>query len=122
LNNQLYGSPSYSAQTSEKAFANQKVFTSGVSPYMNLFRNDTNGGTIDNYSTYVKPALEQQKTNQQLGMDIYGLERNARIQNANLQRLDRRSRAPQSVGTPQFYQKGGSVNSYGDSNSYDNGQ
>ena len=34
-----------------KAFAKAAPFASGVSPYMGLFRNDTNGGTIDNYST-----------------------------------------------------------------------
>ena len=76
----------------------------GVSPYMNLFRNDTNGGTIDNYSTFVRPALDQRSMNQQFNMDIYGLERNARLQNRALQQMDRGGpRAPQSIGTPQFY-------------------
>ena len=123
LRDQMNGNPSYQAQTSEKAFANQRMFTSGVSPYMNLFRNDTNGGTIDNYSTYVRPAFEQQSVNQKLGMDVYGLERNARIQNANLQRLDSRTRAPQNVVTPQFIQGGGNMPySLGNDNGYVNGQ
>ena len=72
---------------------------------MGLFRNDTTGGTIDNYSTLVRPALDQRSMNQQFNMDIYGLERNARLQNAALQQMNRcnNSRAPQSIGTPQFY-------------------
>ena len=56
---------------------------------MNLFRNDTNGGTIDNYSTYVRPALDQRSMNQQFNMDVYGLQRNQRIQDAVLQQLGR---------------------------------
>jgi hypothetical protein len=132
LYNQTLGNPSYSAQTAEKAFANQKVITSGVSPYMNLFRNDTAGGTIDNYSTFVRPALEQQSMNQKFGQDIYGLERNARIQSTYLQRLQQRPRTSQSITTPQYYRSRGSVNSYGSGsgvgnigeagNPYDEGQ
>jgi hypothetical protein len=42
-------------------------------------------------------------------MDIYGLERNARIQQHSLQQIERQnSRAPQSIGTPQFYMNYGS--------------
>ena len=72
-----------------KPFANARPFASGVSPYMGLFRNDTNGGTIDNYSTLVRPALDQRSMNQQFNLDIYGLERNARLQNRALQDIDR---------------------------------
>ena len=92
-----------------KAFATARPFSSGVSPWMGLFRNDTNGGTIDNYSTQVRPALDQRSLNQQFNMDVYGLQRNAQIQNAALQQLNNRanSRAPQVIGTPQFYQNGG---------------
>jgi hypothetical protein len=103
--------PAYGPQpTSPKAFATARPFSSGVSPYMNLFRNDTAGGTIDNYSTYVRPSLDQRSMNQQLNMDIYGLERAQRIQNAALQQLGRyyNARAPQQVGTPQFYRNYGS--------------
>lgn len=92
-----------------KAFADARPFSGGgVSPYMNLFRNDTAGGTIDNYSTYVRPALDQRSMNQQFNMDLYGLQRNQRIQNAAMQQLGRAySRAPQYIGTPQFYQNYG---------------
>lgn len=89
----------------EKAFATARPFASGVSPYMGLFRNDTAGGTIDNYSTFVRPALEQRTMNQQFNMDIFGLDRNSRLQNAAMQQTYRQNatRAPQSIGTPQFY-------------------
>lgn len=87
---------------------------------MNLFRNDTNGGTIDNYSTYVRPALNQQSTNQQFNMDLYGLQRNQKIQSAILQQLGRDYNwcAPQSIGTPQFYMNYGNYypGSYGPNN------
>ncbi len=89
-------------------------YSSGVSPYMNLFRNDTAGGTIDNYSTYVRPALDQRSMNQQFNMDVYGLQRNQRIQSAAMQRLGREySREPQSIGTPQFYRNYGNFYSPG---------
>ncbi len=59
---------------------------------MNLFRTGTNNGTIDNYTTLVRPALQQQTANQQFGSDIFGLQRNARLQGAALQQLDRQPR------------------------------
>ena len=112
--------PSYAPQAAPaKAFADARPYSSGVSPYMNLFRNDTAGGTIDNYSTYVRPALDQRSMNQQFNVDLYGLERNQRIQNAALQQLGRTySCAPQSIGTPQFYGNYGNYypGSYGPSN------
>jgi hypothetical protein len=77
---------------------------------MGLFRNDTAGGTIDNYSTLVRPALDQRSMNQQFNLDLYGLERNARLQNMTLQQMDRynqNSRDPQSISTPQFYRNFG---------------
>ena len=37
-----------------------------VSPYLNLFRTDLNGGSNYNYSTLVQPQLQQQQINQQL--------------------------------------------------------
>ena len=62
---------------------------SGVSPYMELFRNDTNGGTIDNYTTLVRPALTSRSMNQQFGSDISACTRNARLQDAALQQMNR---------------------------------
>lgn len=37
-----------------------------VSPYVNLFRTDINGQNAFNYSTLVRPQLQQQQINQQL--------------------------------------------------------
>ena len=65
----------------QKAFTNYQPPPPAVSPYMNLFRNDTANGTIDNYTTLVRPALQQINANQQFGNDIFGLQRNARISN-----------------------------------------
>lgn len=93
------------ASGGQKAFAGYRHYGGGVSPYMNLYRNDTAGGTIDNYTTLVRPALDQRSQNQRFNDDIYGLERSARIQNSALQQLNRgaRTRTLQSVATPQFY-------------------
>lgn len=48
--------------TQEKPFSYYQP-ESPVSPYLNLFRDDTSG--ISNYWTLVKPQLEQQRVNQQ---------------------------------------------------------
>lgn len=102
------------AVTPQKAFNNYQSPPSGVSPYMNLFRNDTANGTIDNYTTLVRPALQQQSSNQQFGHDIFGLQRNVRIQNAALRQMDRNTRNLQGVGTPQYYMNyGGYYPNYG---------
>jgi hypothetical protein len=89
----------------EKAFSSYRP-TSGVSPYMNLFR--TNTGGVDNYNTLVKPELEQRRLNQQFNRDIGGLERNTNQQLLDLRRrYEATHRQPvdnsQGVGTPQFY-------------------
>lgn len=88
----------------EKPFAKSQPFSSGVSPYMGLFRNDTAGGTIDNYTTFVRPQLDQRGMNQQFNVDIYGLQRNARLQQSALRQMEgNNARTLQSVGTPEFY-------------------
>jgi len=104
-----YYSSAGAVGATEKAFAGYRPFSSGISPYMNLFRRDNAGGVVDNYNTLVRPQLEQRQVNQQFGIDLYGLERNARIQQAALQRLDRNvtQRTLQGVSTPQYYQRYG---------------
>jgi hypothetical protein len=73
------------------------------SAYMNLFRSN-NGGTIDNYNTLVRPQLQQQALNEQTANDIYGLDRQNRIQQALMQgSLYNGPRSLQGVGTPQYY-------------------
>ena len=64
---------------------------------MNLFREDE--GDLDNYSTLVKPFVEQRYTNRRVGSQISGLERNSRTQGSALKRI---GRVQQGVATPQF--------------------
>ena len=101
-----------SAWTPQKAFANYQAPSSGVSPYMNLFRTGTNNGTIDNYTTLVRPALQQQTANQTFGNDIFGLQRTERLQGAALQQIDRNPRTLQGAGTPQYYINSGMPQPY----------
>ena len=54
----------------DKAFSGFRP-SSGVSPYMNLFR--IQGDTLDNYTSLVRPQIEQRFLNQQFGHDIRGL-------------------------------------------------
>jgi hypothetical protein len=91
----------------QKAFANYQPPPSGSSPYMNLWRTGTNNGTIDNYTTLVRPALQQQNANQQFGNDIFGLQRAERIQRAAIQQVNPQSRYLQGIGTPQYYMNTG---------------
>lgn len=49
-----------------------------VSPYLNLFRVDLNGSSGLNYSTLVRPQLQQQQINQQL--ERQNLQTNRRLQ------------------------------------------
>jgi hypothetical protein len=45
-----------------------------VSPWQNLYRTGTNGGTIDNYNSIVRPQLDQGSTNQHVSAQIGGLQ------------------------------------------------
>jgi hypothetical protein len=90
---------------SQKAFAGYQP-TSGVSPYMNLFR--IGGETIDNYTSLVRPQIEQRFLNQQFNRDIRGLDNAAQNQRVNLQQLYRANQTLQGVATPQYYMNYGS--------------
>jgi hypothetical protein len=87
-----------------KAFTDYRP-TSGVSPYMNLFR--IQGDTLDNYSSLVRPQVEQRFFNRQLGQDLRSLQNNARTQGVDLQQLYRANQTLQGVATPQYYQNTG---------------
>ena len=52
---------------------------------MNLFR--LQGDTLDNYTSLVRPQIEQRFLNQQFGRDIRGLENQTRLQGVNMQQL-----------------------------------
>jgi hypothetical protein len=83
-----------------KAFAGYQP-TSGVSPYMNLFR--IGGETIDNYTSLVRPQIEQRFLNQQFNRDIRGLDNSTRTQRVDMQQLLRTNQQLQGVATPQYY-------------------
>ena len=104
-----------SSRSNQKAFSSVNPFSSGVSPYMNLFRRDNALGTVDNYTTLVRPALEQRSANQRFNLDIFGLERRARIQQHSIQRMEQTERTLQGIGTPQYYMNYGGY--YGNSGS-----
>lgn len=57
-----YGGTSQLANKPFSAYTSQPT----VSPYLNLFRVDLNGNNDFNYSTLVRPQLQQQRVNQQL--------------------------------------------------------
>jgi hypothetical protein len=76
---------------------------SGISPYMNLFRTGSNNGTIDNYSTLVRPELDQRRANQKFGADIHGLENSTHVQGLNIQQLNRDTQNLQGVNATQYF-------------------
>ena len=76
---------------SSKPFANvQRQPT--LSPYLNLLRNDGDDlGGMPNYHTFVRPVLEQQRTNRRTGRQIQGL--NQEVQAVNRQLAHQPSQA-----------------------------
>jgi hypothetical protein len=54
-----------------------------VSPYLNLFREDLDGGSDFNYQTLVRPQLQQQQFNQQI--ERQNLELSRRVQSISAQ-------------------------------------
>jgi hypothetical protein len=74
--------PSLSPGRSAKPF--QSVSSSPtVSPYMNLFREDFDGGSDLNYQTLVRPQFQQMQQNQQFQRDL--MEQNYKVQKISAQ-------------------------------------
>ncbi len=71
-----------------------------ISPYLNLYRLDTEGNTIDNYYTLVKPSIEQRNSNIRVKGEIQGLQRATRIIGGETLRL-------QGTRNPSYYQNYG---------------
>jgi hypothetical protein len=90
-------------QPASKAFAGTQAYSGGPSPYMNLYRTGTNNGTIDNYTSLVRPEINQRQTNQRFGADINSLETSSRVQGFNLQQLHRDTQNLQGVKYQQFF-------------------
>jgi len=91
-------------QLTPKAFSSVNSQPSaGSSPYMNLYRTGNNNGTIDNYTTLVRPQLDQQGTNQKFGADIHGLENSTHVQGLNIRQLNRDTQTLQGVNATQYF-------------------
>ncbi len=67
------GMPSSNGLAASRPFSGYKP-APAVSPWLNLYRTDNAGGTIDNYNTVVKPYLDQMQQNQQYDNQISGLQ------------------------------------------------
>jgi hypothetical protein len=91
------------AQVSPKPYSGYSQSTATSSPYMNLFRTGSNNGTVDNYSTLVKPELEQRRANQKFGSDIHGLENSTHVQGLSIQQLNRETQSLQGVNATQYF-------------------
>jgi len=85
---------------SNKPFADYRQ-APAISPYMNLFRTDNAYGTIDNYSTLVRPRISQRSMNTRVGGAIRGLQSTTRA-------LDFQTRGVQGAsGQPRYMNYGG---------------
>ncbi len=90
-------------QQTPKPFSGAAQQSSGVSPYMNLFRNGNSNGTIDNYTTLVRPELDQRRANLKFGADIHGLENSTHVQGLSIQQLNRDTQNLQGVNATQYF-------------------
>jgi hypothetical protein len=75
--------------------------SSGVSPYMNLYRRDSM--SVDNYTTLVRPQLQQQQVNTGVNNDIHGLQSSSRVQGLSLRRLGQETNSLRGVNATQYY-------------------
>lgn len=73
--------------------------TSPYSPYMSLFREQDSDRGINNYYSYVKPALDQKKQNRQNTRSISGLQQSAQYQGLTIQQLNQQNAARQRPGS-----------------------
>jgi hypothetical protein len=62
-----------------KPFADFRPTTT-ISPYLNLFSEDTGNARPENYYTRVRPLLDQQRANRRIGSELRGLQRDVRRQ------------------------------------------
>jgi hypothetical protein len=86
----------------KKPFSSYRT-TTGVTPYLNLFR--TNGfDGIDNYNTLVRPMVEQSYLNRRVSGEIRGLQSSRVRQDTSIRRIGEATTTLQGYGTPQYYQ------------------
>jgi hypothetical protein len=86
-----------------KPFANYSAPPT-VSPYLNMFRTNLSGAPADNYNTWVRPQLEQNRQSQVFGGQIRGLQSAARVQGSVLQRLGKRTDTMGGTMVPEYFQ------------------
>lgn len=77
--------------------------TPPVSPYMDLFRTDTDLGTVDNYYTMVKPRIDQRNSNLHVGGQIRGLQGTSQRQGTALRNLGRDARSLRGVSSSGYH-------------------
>ena len=97
----LGGSP---ARTS-KPFSGYQA-RPAVSPYMDLFRLD-GSGSVDNYSTFVKPRLNQKKRNVMVGGEIRSLQNRTQNQGGAIQRIGSQTQALQGRSNHNYFMNRG---------------
>jgi len=75
-----------------------------VSPYLNMFRSNLSGLPSDNYNTWVRPQLEQNRQSHVFGGEIRGLQSAARVQGSVLQRLGKKTETIGGTMAPEYFQ------------------
>jgi hypothetical protein len=87
-----------SAQTNQRPPRQSSRYTPSkptVSPYMNLFRNDTDN--VPNYQTLVRPQIQQQAVNQQVARNLD--RQQVAVQSLQQEVLHQRQPSIRSTGT-----------------------
>jgi hypothetical protein len=97
-----FGLTAQNAPVSDKPFANYKPSPT-VSPWLNLYRNDTANGTQDNYTGIVRPMLEQQNANQHFAAQINTNASKLQQQQSALQRSGQDMPVGAGLVNPQYF-------------------
>ena len=71
---------------------------------LSMFRTNLSGAPADNYNTWVRPQLEQNRQSQVFGGQIRGLQSAARVQGSVLQRLGKRTETIGGTMAPEYFQ------------------
>ncbi|MBN2577450.1 MAG: hypothetical protein JXB10_00470 [Pirellulales bacterium] len=74
---------------------------SGVSPYMRLYSPGSIGA--DNYTTWVRPELQQQQANRAFGNEISSLQSSTHVQGLSLRRLGQETNSLRGVHATQYF-------------------
>jgi hypothetical protein len=97
-----YGLTAQNPPTPDKPFSNYKPAPT-ISPWMNLYRNDTANGTQDNYTGFVRPALDQQNANQHFAAQINTNSSKLQQQQSALQQSGQQVPVGAGLVNPQYF-------------------